>query len=135
MFQSGALSRTTIETQKDAMSSQYTLLNLPASNEEFAKFEVVTGIPFPEDMKTLYSINNGGKSYNQILSLEFLSLEAITETWQEWRETGRDNDDEKTDGSYPDGAIKPVQANPKWIPLLANGGGNNIGIDLDPGHS
>lgn len=37
--------------------------------------------------------------------------------------------------SYPEGAIKQKYYHIKWLPLIADGGGNFIGIDLDPGEN
>lgn len=34
--------------------------------------------------------------------------------------------------STPEGAIKKMYFNPKWIPIFSDHGGNYIGIDLDP---
>lgn len=119
-----------------ASPEQYAKLNPPASFKDIEDFARETGYALPENVSKLYRLNNGGETAgigNSILGLEFLPVNEVIEEWKSWRsvEQGAWLDGEEP--TYPQDAIKNTYANPKWIPLLRDGGGNNIGIDLDPG--
>lgn len=120
-----------------ATPTQYEKLNPAATFNEIEDFARTTGYELPDSLAQLYKLNNGGlcgtEGMNSILSLEFLSLKEVIEAWKGWREVEQGMYLDGEEPTYPNDAIKNTYANPKWIPILNDGGGNNIGIDLDPG--
>ncbi|NGZ74262.1 SMI1/KNR4 family protein [Saccharibacillus alkalitolerans] len=115
-------------------------LNGPASEEAIAETERRIGRPLPEQMKRLYRIHDGeDHSYGTVFGLEFLPLEEAAGRWEQWRDLIDGEDEESLRelagdaASVPEGAIRTVYASKGWIPVLFDGAGCFIGIDLDPG--
>ena len=111
-------------------------LNEGASDEQILAVEKLVGLPLPEDFKSFYKIHNGQKGgYGLFFGLEFLSLKAIAKEWKEWSNLQDMNDDKdfmEDFASEPEGFIKLLYANPKWIPFTHDQSGNHIGLDFDP---
>ncbi|BAZ51113.1 protein involved in beta-1 3-glucan synthesis-like protein [Nostoc sp. NIES-4103] len=115
----------------------YKHLNPPASEDEIRHLETVLGYEIPQEMKTLYRINNGETEEGKgiFYGLQFLSLCDVEQHWLCWKkiiEDGLEGFNEFCT-SNPEGMIQSVYANEKWIPLIYDWGGNHIGIDLAPG--
>jgi cell wall assembly regulator SMI1 len=111
-------------------------LNPGCSNDELTDLEYCLNCKLPEDFKALYRRHNGqkGETTGLFCGLPFLCTIALYEQWSGWRELSEEDfATEITGSSYPNGAIKPTYINLKWIPLAYDGGGNHLGIDLDPG--
>jgi internalin A len=117
---------------KETISDQYSLLNTSAGESEFNTFEKEIGFAFPEELKELYSQNNGSKGF--YFGLTFLPLEDVIKQLKSWEETRKEINSSHDDQceSVPEGKIKKMYSNPKWIPFIYDGGGNFIGLDLDP---
>ncbi|MDA1478252.1 SMI1/KNR4 family protein [Bacillus changyiensis] len=110
-------------------------LNPPATVNEIEEVEKEMNITFPEDLRTLYLTHNGEKEMGPGLffGLSFLSLEEMVREWRTWKEIADDDWQDEVDAySVPPVWIKEKYANPNWIPISSDGGGNHIGIDLDP---
>lgn len=113
-------------------------LNAPADEKMFSYLEAHIGVRLPESVKGFLSVHNGqsesvytGLIYGELL----LSVDGIKRCWDDWR--GIDEEDMNEDcaefmASEPEGFIKPVYTNRKWIPLTHDVSGNHIGIDYDP---
>lgn len=113
-------------------------LNPGCSNEELTELERRLDCSLPEDLKAFYRRHDGqkGKTTGLFFGLPFLSTSALYEQWGVWRELVLEDEEIVTEidsESYPNGAIKPVYINLKWIPLAHDGSGNHLGVDLDPG--
>lgn len=109
-----------------------------ASDEEIRQAEKIIGISFPKELAELYKCNNGNiETSNEaiflggILGLDFLCIEEVVEEWEAWRELD-DEDLDEFSTSTPEKAIKCTYTNKGWIPFAADGGGNFIGIDMEP---
>jgi cell wall assembly regulator SMI1 len=132
-------------------SSDIPVLNPGATSSDFMEFEKQVGIPFPEELRAVYEINNGQSGGCGIFQYEMLRInekedvvnsKSIIGEWKGWKEIYDDEvsgnpvytPEMKKDSfrSYPDKAIKLEYTNPGWIPFAYDWGGNNYGIDLDP---
>lgn len=111
-------------------------LNPPASEDEIRHLETILGYEIPEDMKTLYRINNGeaAEGFGIFYGLYFLPLYELEQHWLSWKTIIEDGLEGLNDfcTSNPEGVIQSVYAHEKWIPLMYDSGGNHIGIDLAP---
>jgi len=113
-------------------------LNEPATSDEIGKIENQLGVALPEDFKDMYLEHNGQSGEGDIqgvfYGLSFLSLEDVNEEliiWAEIVDSGMNDD--VCSKSHVSGMIKENYANKLWIPFAYDGGGNILGLDLDPG--
>ena len=96
------------------------------------------GQQFPDEpeYREMYLANDGddGEPCGVLLGFHYLSLHELVYEWKSWAEYADDADmnRESSFTSTPEGRIKRRYADKGWIPLCADGGGNFIGIDLDP---
>lgn len=112
-------------------------LNPGCSNQELTELERRLDCRLPEDVKAFYRRHDGqkGQATGLFCGLPFLSAIALYDQWSAWRDLALEDEEIITEiesESYPDGAIKPVYINLKWIPLAHDGSGNHLGVDLDP---
>ena len=121
------------------MPSLRNTLGKGASEDEIRAAEEEIGIVFPEMLRTLYLDNNGdtGESVcGMMLGFGFYDLDTLCSEWRSWKETAERMDETDLTGSRftsePVECIKRRYADPLWIPICGDGGGNHIGIDLDP---
>jgi cell wall assembly regulator SMI1 len=112
-------------------------LNSGASPADLDSLEKHLGVSLPEDLKGFLSIRNGQQDEGTgiVFGEQILSTEGIKRCWNDWREI--DEEEMNADcaefmKSEPEGYIKPLYTNKKWIPLTHDLGGNHIGIDYDP---
>lgn len=122
-------------------------LNPGCSSQDLDELAHHLGCSLPEDFRAFYQRHNGqkGNTTGIFCGLPYLSLEALYSEWSGWQELwvefAREAEMygeeslafEITGQSYPIHAIKPTYINLKWIPIAHDGGGNHLGIDLDPG--
>ncbi len=121
----------------------------PAAAGKLDELEAVLGVVLPDGYRKLYSINNGELFppwEGVVLGLIFEPLERTIAKIQGWqsarndakahdlfRERERGESDAFNLSSTPAGHIRLTPLNPLWVPFLGDGGGNYIGVDLDPG--
>lgn len=112
-------------------------LNPGATAAEITNLEQIIQQPLPEDVRVSLSIHNGQHWQNSsrfIFGLDLLDAERISEEGQKWRACDMYNEEFKDSMRvFPEDAIKLDYANPGWIPLTRDGGGNHLGVDLAPG--
>ena len=112
-------------------------LNAGASEAAVRAAEQEIGVDFPPEMRELYLANdgdNGEEVCGVLLGFHFYSLDELRSEWRGWVELAA-NEELNQAGSFtstPEGRIKRRYADTKWIPICCDGGGNYIGIDLDP---
>jgi cell wall assembly regulator SMI1 len=109
----------------------------PASDEAIAALEAHCGLALPETAKAIWRWHNGqhGAASGLFYGLQFLSLAAIAEEWNITRDLLHD-DPTLASGeasSSPVGHVKAVTISLAWLPLASDGGGNFLGLNLDPG--
>lgn len=108
------------------------VLNPGASVGETRAVEQAIGRPLPPDVRESFAIHSGGERF--LFGFDLLTLELLVAEWQTWRGLEGHNE-EFRDGmeSSPKDAIALDYANPGWIPLTHDPGGNHLGVDLAPG--
>ncbi len=108
-------------------------LNKPATVKEIRQIEAKMNLTLPSDLKEWYLCNNGENDGGiSILGLPFLPLNEMYRQWKIWNELREKWNEEEGYTSYPDGYIRKMYINSGWIPFSHDGGGNHIGMDLDP---
>jgi cell wall assembly regulator SMI1 len=134
---------------KKISKQQFDLLNAGATKEEIALLKSSFDFELPQSLIDLYEMNNGQIQYpyqgSTFISLSFMDITDLLVNYKVWKdlffepmgmnETFGDYFDYEKEGgkSFPEKAIKVKYINLKWIPIFHDGGGNHIGIDLDPG--
>ncbi|MEI5892201.1 SMI1/KNR4 family protein [Bacillus cereus] len=110
-------------------------LNAPATIEEIQYAESEMGISFPDELRNLYLAHNGEVKSGPGLffGLPFLSLDEVLDEWRVWKSIEDDAFFNFDAFSIPTECIKESYVNRNWIPISKDYGGNNIGIDVDPG--
>jgi internalin A len=126
---------------------QLNLLNPEASKAQIQSLCKRFDFELPAELLELYSLNNGQSSTyagSTFIGLTFSDIDNLIASYNTWAElyyeerkpgeTYGDYFDYEQEGgtSDPVGAIKVKYINIKWIPIFDVGGGNYIGIDLDP---
>jgi cell wall assembly regulator SMI1 len=126
----------------DAHLPQLRTLLLPgATEQDIAAAEATIGHRLPDDVRMLYLAHDGQDAQVGMPGLfygcEFLPLSGMVQEWQNWADILRESPDinVEIDGqtSWPRGAVAEVYINTGWIPFSKDWGGNNLGVDLDPG--
>lgn len=114
--------------------------NPPASEQALSAVEQTLGVTLPESFRALYRLHDGGPDPNTLFQgYSFMSLDAVmTAYWTVGKALEDLDEDDLTMMSdelsvTPPNAIKQQYFNRAWIPFAADGGGNYIGVDLDPG--
>lgn len=116
--------------------SMISLLNPPATLDDFRQLEEIIGYPLPDNFKELYLIHNGSDPDSGILvGLPLMSLEEMLNTWKIWVDIvddgGTVEDISNECHSHPHGHVKPLYANRGWLPF-AGDTQNYVAIDFDP---
>ena len=99
------------------------------------------GRGLPEGLRNVYLENDGQNEYalqGAFFGLPFIGLGEMRVQWQGWREIVVEHADMNEDFRmfstvYPPDSIQNVYAHTHWLPFSYDGGGNHIGIDLQPG--
>jgi cell wall assembly regulator SMI1 len=121
-----------------ANHAPYLLRNLRngASELTLSKLEAQLQRALPQTVRSFYAIHDGQRSQSPnglFYSLQFLPLARVLEYQRLWADLVDMNE---TIGhamsAVPKGWIKPLYANPLWIPFAHDQSGNHLGIDLDP---
>lgn len=114
-------------------------LQPPASDAELAGLAESLGVSLPPSFLDLYRWHNGQRDAAQpgpFYGLSFLSVAEVRAEWQNWNEILAGDDSTDVHGfcaSVVPGVVKELYANRRWIPFAGDGGGNHLGVDLDPG--
>jgi len=115
-------------------------LNIGALPDDIKKLESLIGTHMPTDFKEFYSIHNG-QSFTHLRLFDgdiLLSISDIIAEWIQWKDVlpiineNCVKDFGSPAESSPDPGIKNDWWNLLWIPITANGSGDNYCIDLDP---
>lgn len=102
------------------------------ADAELDALEAHIGLKVPETYRLLYRVHG---YWGGAFGLGHLTLDGAQFNWNVCR--GLEPKYQEVDGhiSHPPGAIKTQYINLGWVPLLEDGGGNFVSIDLDPGPS
>ncbi|WP_394780448.1 SMI1/KNR4 family protein [Undibacterium sp.] len=116
---------------------QFMQFNPGATAEELQEFEQHLGVTLPADFKEcLAEFNGQADTPGMFIGSALLSIDEIKLQWDMLYEVGKDGslNEDFADSmtAVPEGYVKPMYVNPKWIPFTHDSGGNYLGIDLDP---
>jgi cell wall assembly regulator SMI1 len=112
----------------------------PATVEQLAALETKTGLMLPDDLKASYGVHDGQDESSEGIyaSGDFLdgafylmSLEQIANEWSMWKKLV-DGGEFRGQESAPDDGIRSDCWNPGWLPILSDGGGDSLCVDLAP---
>ena len=108
-------------------------LNPPASDRSIIHLELKLDCTFPPALVESLKCHNGQRHNAPKLfdGMELLSLDRIEDEWEVWSELWSSGDFSMTKIDA-DPEIKTSWWNPKWIPILYNGAGDHVCVDLDP---
>lgn len=115
--------------------------NPPATDKQIEDFEAAVGVKLPADVRQSYRLYNGQcPGPGIIYGLAVEPLRDCLNHWRQWvkgwEQVEKDGSDRSTNEScqsFPDGFVRPVYFDRKWIPLTYDGSGNHIAVDLIPG--
>jgi cell wall assembly regulator SMI1 len=99
----------------------------PASEEEVASTESLLDVRLPPDVRESYLLHNGGKSGAFYRNYRFMPLDEIRDSWRML--TGSSLEEYP---ASPEGPVKAVSWNRRWIPIMDTGAGDHLCVDLDP---
>ncbi|MGN7721215.1 leucine-rich repeat domain-containing protein [Chitinophaga sp. 22620] len=110
-------------------------LNPPATEADITRFETATGLALPDELKQLYRLHNGESGHAGLFfGLPFISIDEALAEWKTWESlAGSTASLDPGITSVPANHIKEQYVNTRYLPISKDYGGNNIGIDLDPG--
>lgn len=103
----------------------------PASRHELASLEEGVECVLPNDVRETYAIYNGDNKQCVLPGGYLMDLSEVSKTWKMFK-TPFDEGLFEGSETTPEGPIKPDWWNPRWIPVLHNGGGDYHCIDMDP---
>jgi cell wall assembly regulator SMI1 len=107
-----------------------------ASRESLASLEEHLGVALPKSVWEFLAIHDGQDRGPGLTDSGYiLSVGGIRANWNMWRDIDEDEMNEdcaELMRSQPEGFIKAMYTNPRWIPLTSDEGGNHIGLDFDP---
>ncbi len=103
----------------------------PASDEDIEALEEKIMCKLPSDIRETYRTFNGDNKMWVLPGGYLMDLTEVSMTWNMFKEPVDDGLFDDSDAS-PHGPIKQRWWNPKWIPVLHNGGGDYHCVDMDP---
>jgi cell wall assembly regulator SMI1 len=118
------------------------LLNPGASDDEINELETQLNQQLPTDVRDSLKRHNGmDADHDDIPGTRLLSTEDIYEEWDANNDAYADTNDDVLNHpeiaadviGFPDGLTQPGIWNTTWIPITADGLGNNMVTDLNPG--
>ena len=108
-----------------------------ASPATIAAAEGQLGFVLPEDARASYAVHDGSGGEDvlahwtmRLIDVPLLSLAEATRTRRNWLEPEHGGFDDSR--ARPEGPIRAVWWNPRWVPVTWDGGGDHLCIDLDP---
>jgi cell wall assembly regulator SMI1 len=112
---------------------QQEFLSVGASGGELTDAEQVMGLVLPADIRESYRLHDGSQNGYAILpwGYHLLSLAGVVASWRMWQSHVAEGMwvEVATD---PEGPIRPVHWNHRWVPISHNNGGDHQCVDLDP---
>lgn len=129
----------TLTAIKALLANEYPELNVslnpPATEADITRLETTTGLALPDELKQLYRLHNGESgNAGLFFGLPFISIDEALAEWKNWESlAGSTASLDTSIVSVPANHIKEQYVNTRYLPISKDYGGNNIGIDLDPG--
>lgn len=135
----GPMIGNTLTAIKTLLANEYPELNAslnpPATEADISRLETTTGLTLPDELKQLYRLHNGESGdAGLFFGLPFISIEEALSEWKVWESLADSTATlDSSIISVPSNHIKEQYVNTRYLPISKDYGGNNIGIDLDPG--
>ncbi|KAH9951885.1 hypothetical protein B0H21DRAFT_782534 [Amylocystis lapponica] len=118
-------------------------LNYGILPQDLAQIEMSFGFALPQAVRESYLCVDGQEpesscSEGLFFGLTLLPLEEVLEEWRFWREvdddpnTGANERLREVMQSIPPGWVRKMYSSRGWIPLVADKGGNYLGVDMNP---
>ncbi len=110
----------------------------PATAKQISDAEKKMKVKLPSDVKQTYQIHNGQKYSSSLVmdddhgSYYLLPLNEMVKEWKVWTELMDGGEFEGEQSAGEKGIRSDAWYNRKWIPILSNGGGDSLCVDLDP---
>jgi internalin A len=129
----------TLNIIKTLLANEYPELNAslnpPATEADISRLETATGLTLPEELRQLYRLHNGESgNAGLFFGLPFISIDEALAEWKVWESlAGSTASLDTSIISVPANHVKEQYVNTRYLPISKDYGGNNIGIDLDPG--
>lgn len=125
---------TRIEQRLDALGCAGAMALRPgASDAALDALEQHVGARLPAPVRACLARHDGQDGFCVLMGYGALAADGIGRAWSQWRSLDALNADfADTMASDPPGVVKPLYSAPGWIPLAEDGGGNYVGVDLDP---
>ncbi len=117
------------------------LLNPPATDAQLDAAERHLGRRLPPDVRALYGLHDGQVqptaadprwAAGLVGGAALLPLDGVLFHWDQWAGFEADSDLDEGAGSEPEGFVRTKYSLRGWVPLTHDGGGNHVGVDLDP---
>jgi cell wall assembly regulator SMI1 len=111
--------------------------NAGAAGAAIEDLERHVGVKLPESFRSFLLVHDGQADFapGLLFGEQLLSVSGITRQWDSWRELDEPamNDDcSEFMKSEPEGYVRPLYTNRKWIPISHDYAGNHMGFDFDP---
>ncbi|OOV98079.1 SMI1/KNR4 family protein [Pseudomonas sp. MF4836] len=108
-----------------------------ASEAEMAEAECQLGLPLPPMLRALYAIADGQTEGAATLldAFAWMPLSEVVDRaafLNEFFPGGINEEDPDHEPMQVDAGIRPTWWWPQWLPIMANGGGDYLCVDLDP---
>ena len=103
----------------------------PVSDAKIETVEETIMCKLPSDLRDTYRMFNGDNKMWVLPEGYLMDLAEVSLTWKMFKEPVDNGLFDDSDAS-PTGPIKQRWWNPKWIPVLHNGGGDYHCVDMDP---
>ena len=109
----------------------------PASEVQVAEAERQLGLTLPPALRVLYRLADGQPEGAATLldAFSWMRLDEVLERaafLNEFFPDGLNEEDPDHAPIQADAGIRPTWWWPKWLPIMANGGGDYLCVDLDP---
>jgi len=111
-----------------------------AEEASLAAFEAAVGLRLPDEVRDLFRGHDGQTSARAGLAggFHFVSLLEARKIMEDWSAVRAKlgegiKDLDRACSSSPRGAIQRKYSDAGWVPLLRDGEGNGVGVDLNPG--
>lgn len=108
-----------------------------ASDAELDAAERSIGAALPPEARAAYALHDGqrGDAPGVVVGLRLFPIAEVVAAWSLWRdivETSPDIGDAPA-RAVPEGVIRPLYVDLGWLPLVDDGAGNHVALDLHPG--
>ena len=108
-----------------------------ASDAALDAAEHAIGAELPAEARVAYALHDGqrGAAPGVVIGLRLLPIAEVVAAWSLWREIVETSPDigEAPSRAVPEGVVRPLYVDLGWLPLVDDGAGNHVALDLAPG--